>query len=230
MNTTKTNMTVVFRTHNYELGGRNRARLEGEAGKLHDLTAEFTVADLHVDIHEYPKGGFHVKTALRLAKETLFTGDRHVDMHSAYLRCIRKLMLKVKAYKAKLAGEHRYGKTPEVDASVAVLPDADALERLEQAVEAGDFRAFRAALTPWEAELGNAMARFCGDDHHQSLMIGHGFNQSHLLEEVALNAFEHFGERGRNKVDAWLQEWIEVSFGKLVADPKFERHRIEVMS
>lgn len=229
MNTTKTNMTVVFRTHNYELGGRNRTRLEGEAGKLEDLVADFPVADLHVDIHEYPKGGFHLKTALRLPNDTLFTGDRHVDMHSAYLRCIRKLMLKVKTYKAKLSGEHRYGKTQEVAASAMVVPDVEAMERLEQAVEDGDYRAFRAALTPWESGLGAALARYCENETISALMIGHGFNQSHLFEEVALNAFEHYAERGRNKLEVWLTDLIDTSFGKLVADPKFERHRIEVM-
>ncbi|CAM2007772.1 HPF/RaiA family ribosome-associated protein [Acanthopleuribacter pedis] len=229
MNTTKTNMTVVFRTHNYELGGRNRTRLEGEAGKLEDLVADFPVADLHVDIHEYPKGGFHVKTALRLPNDTLFTGDRHLDMHSAYLRCIRKLMLKVKTYKAKLSGEHRYHKTPEMGEVPVVTPDAASLERLDQAVEAGDYRAFREGLTPWEPELGAAVARYCENDTHAALMIGHGFNQSHLLEEVVLNAFEQYSERGRNKLDLWLQDLIDTSFGKLVADPKFERHRIEVM-
>lgn len=230
MNHTQASVNVVFRTQNYELGTRNRLRLEAEAGKLQDLIADFPVADLHVDIHAYPKHpGFHVKTSLRLPNDTLFTGDRHVDMHSAYLRCIRKLMLKVKAYKAKLAGEHRYGKTAEAEADFGTDDVPDAFLRLAQAVDAQDFHAFRAALAPWEPTLRETVAAFCGEDDHAAMMIGHGFNRAELLEEIALNAYEHFGERGRIQFEAWLQDWVETSFGKLVADPKFERHRLEAM-
>ncbi|QTD48022.1 HPF/RaiA family ribosome-associated protein [Sulfidibacter corallicola] len=105
-------LSVEFRTQNYDLTPAVREQLEADTQKLAPLLRDFPVVFLHADIHEHPhQHDFHLKLSLRLPNDTLFTGERHVQMRSAYLQCVRQMATKVKDYKAKLAKRADYAET-----------------------------------------------------------------------------------------------------------------------
>src|SRR5687767_6816279 len=99
-------LRVLFQARHYELSDGEKRKMEEDAKTLRRLVFAFPVADLHVEVVRHPRtGDFHLKTTLRLPGRTIFTGDRDVELHPAYERCLRKLVNKVKAYQESMDGK-----------------------------------------------------------------------------------------------------------------------------
>ena len=86
---------LQIRTQDCDLSSRDMESMESDLACLQRLVGHLPMANLYVDIQRYlTTGGVHVTTSLQLAGCIFFTQDRDFHLHSAYKRCIRKLIRK----------------------------------------------------------------------------------------------------------------------------------------
>jgi ribosome-associated translation inhibitor RaiA len=220
-------LAVQIHTRHYDLAAAERASLEACLGSLSKLVSRFPGASLHVDIARHPRAkDFHVKTSLRLAGRTLFTGERDPLLHRAYERCVRKLMHKAKAYREKLERKPTIEK--EVQGTLhTVVPDREPdAPALESAVRDGDFARFRTAAGVYDGALGkrihDRLARYVMPAAIQAA----GITEDDVLEEVYLNAFEGFPGRPRDRVGNWFESLIDPSLRALLEHPEAEKENL----
>lgn len=218
-----------FRTKNYWLSEWEQKHLEEDALSLKKLLRVFPIAELHVDIHRHKRTGtFHVKTTLRLPRRSLFTGERHVLLHPAYRQCLRKLTGKLKAFREthrKRPGLRKTQKGTRHDVVALARPDIAGAER---AAAEGDYRAFRAALEPYEAPLAARVGRLIRRRPRAQARLGKDFLVSDVVESVFLNAFERFDRRTGGRLGDWLERQIPPSLDAFARRASREREKENV--
>jgi hypothetical protein len=161
---------------------------------------------------------YRITTALVLPGRTLATGDVSEVMEAGYDRCIRKLVKRVEAYKAAMGGDSKQAR--EVQGTrQEIVPthelDADAISA---AVASGDYEAFRRAVAPYEDRLNDRVGRYVQQFPEIEARLGDQFTIGDLVEEVYLNAFEHYENRPKEvRLGVWLEGLIAPSV-KLVAE------------
>ena len=105
---------VEFRLQNVTLTDERRQYFKENLGAIPQLVARFPTAEVHADLHKHPhKGDYHVKMTLKLNNETLFTGERDMDLTAAWRRCTSQLAANTKEFKEKLARKHTYSKVTD---------------------------------------------------------------------------------------------------------------------
>jgi ribosome-associated translation inhibitor RaiA len=220
-------LEVQIHSRHHDLSDWERAALEACLGPLSKLVSRFPAASLHVDIGRHPRAkDFHVKTSLRLAGRTLFTGERDRLLHHAYERCVRKLMHKVEAWREKL--ERRPTIERETEGTLhTVVPDRepDAPE-LEDAVRDGDFARFRRAASVYDGTLGKRIHDRVGRHVGPAEIQAAGITPDDVLEEVYLNAFEGFSGRPHDRLGNWLENLIDPSLRALLDRPEAEKENL----
>ena len=204
-------------------------KMERALDPLREPVCTFPVSDLYITVTYHPTPrDYHVRMSLVLPGQTLFTGERDVNPLSAYKRCVRKLVSKVTAYKENLAAKPERAKTQEGTVQEIVPdmePDADQLQR---SVEAGDYAAFRRATLGYEEALRKRAGRWIERYPQFASRLDTAFTLEDLVEEVFLNAFEHFHRRPQVlRLGQWLEELIDPSLKMLLSDPEAEQENIE---
>lgn len=218
------NLRIELDTKDCELSAEEIGKMEQDLATLRKLLEEFPVSSLYLTVMHHPRShDYHVKTALRLPKKTLFTGERDEQVHPAYDRCIRKLVRKVTNYKADLEYESERGKQREgthQTVSPAGRVDANVAER---AVADGDYAAFRRALDGFEEPLRKRIGRWIKRYPELESRLGQDVKIADLVEEVFLNAFERFPRRPHEVPPGdWLEELIDPSVQALLQTPDEE--------
>src|SRR3954451_24191578 len=128
------------------------ARMQGFLGELGESVHDYASSELTLNVIHHPRSGaYHVEARLRVPGRTLFSGDQDDYLDSAVQRCLRKLVQHVEAHKANpdRAAEEQARRREALDNNV-VAPEDPADGALGRAVEAGDYRAFRTALSGYE--------------------------------------------------------------------------------
>jgi ribosome-associated translation inhibitor RaiA len=207
------NLRIELDTKNCELTAGEITQLEEALSPLRQPVQSFPVTDLYVTIeHQARSQDYQVKAVLQLPGKGLATGDLDQEMFPAFRRCVRKLVHKVSAYKERLgnaedATKHEKGTRHAV---VAARP-IDA-QQLAEAVEAGDYGAFRRLTYPLEEPLRKRIGRWIQRYPDIDARLGQRFDLADIVEEVFLNAFERFQDRPRKvPFGDWLEGLVDPS-------------------
>jgi ribosome-associated translation inhibitor RaiA len=192
--------------------------LEEKLDLLRKITEQFPVSDLYITIAFHGRSNqYRITTALVLPGRTLATGDVSEVMEAGYDRCIRKLVKRVEAYKAALGGDAEQARETQGARQLVPTHELDA-DAITAAVEAGDYQAFRRAMAPYEDRLNDRVGRYVQQFAEIEARVGETFTIGDLVEEVYLNAFEHFENRPKEvRLGEWLEGLIAPSV-KLVAE------------
>jgi hypothetical protein len=204
------------------------ARMEGALGHLARVAQSFPVSDLYIYVRHHARtNDFHVKTSLVLSGRTLVSGDRDIALYPAYERCISKLVQKVEAYKRDLSNtaavaKHEKGTHQQVEPTSDPDP-----RRLEEAVAAADYAAFRRATVGYEAPVRRRVGRWIQRYPEAEAQLGRGLALGDIVEEVFLNAFERYGRRPTGlSLGEWLESLIDPSVRALLDHPDEEKENI----
>ncbi len=222
------NLRIELDTKHFELSPPEAELLQSSLSPLRKLTEPFPVSDLYITIAREPRSSEHeVKTALVLTGKTLFSRDADITWHPALERCVDNLVQQVTAYKEALSHheelhKHRLGTYQEV------VPSQELdLERLESAVQRGDYAEFRHALDLYEESLRRRVGRWVGRYPEVQAKIGSELAIADLVEAVCLNAFENYSHWSRSvRFGDWLEHLIDASIKGLLQHPEQELENI----
>jgi hypothetical protein len=225
------NLRINLGTDHFTFSRAELEKLDAALAPLRKPVRSFPVSDLYITMTRHPgRGDYHVRTSLVLPGRTLFTGERDVNPLSAWIRCVHKLVSKVRGYKENLAAKPERAKAQEGTAREvlpAAEPDAD---KLRQSVESGDYAAFREATLVYEEAVRKRAGRWIERYPQFEARLGVTFTLSDLVEEVFLNAFERFDQRPQAlRLGQWLEELIDPSVKALLSDPETEEENIQAV-
>jgi len=198
-------------THHCQLSDAEVDRLRADLDTLERQVGHFPITDLHVLV-EYNNRttDYSVKTALILPGARLVASDHDLVMHAAYERCVKVLIDQVLAYKERLGNlstlsKHEKGTYQEVEPG----PDPDP-RALDDAVTAGDYPAFRAALLGYEESLRKRVGRWVERYPNLVAQIGRRLEIADIVEEIFLAAFEQYPHRPQGlRMSEWLEALID---------------------
>ena len=225
------NLRIELDTKHCELSQAELEKMEAALDSLREPVRNFPVSDFYITVtHHLTPNDYHVRTSLILPGRTLFTGERDVNAVSAFSRCVRKLLSKLKAYKEELSAKPQREKVQEGTVH-EVIPEAEPdVDQLRGAILAGDYAAFRRATYVYEEAVrkraGRWSARYPAFEAH----LGFTFTLDDLVEEVFLNAFEQFERRPDElRLGEWLEDLIDPSVKALLKNPEEEYANLEAV-
>jgi ribosome-associated translation inhibitor RaiA len=213
---------VEIQTKGCDIPADERARLQAALGELAEAAKDFPTPTLWIKVINHPHGqAYHVEFKLKLPGRTIFTGEEDPYLDSALQRCVQKAIRKVQAYK-----EHpdrqavaEAGRRDALDRDVVAPEDPDA-GPLAEAAAAGDYRAFRTALTRYEEWLRKRIGRLVQRHPEAQARLGRELLLGDLVEEVYLNAFGRFTRRPTAvRLSQWLEGLIDPSIRSLLRHP-----------
>ena len=222
------NLRIELDTKGCELSAAQIEEMEDDLDTLRVLVEDFPVSDLKITIvHHARSDDYHVKTTLALPGRKLFTGDRNVMVHPAFESCVRKLIKKVRAYKSQMRVGTDASKQAEGTRQM-VNPSGEAdVNILSIAVDAKDYSAFRHEIDVFEPALTERIGRWVQRYPELLTQLGSAVSVSDIVEEVFLNAFEHFATRSHQVSPGdWLESLIDPSIQALLQSPDEEFERI----
>jgi hypothetical protein len=221
-------LRVNIETKECNLPSDELARIQGPldevAASIGDLPAQ-----LHLTIVQHPHSRrFHVDAALRLPRETLFTGDWDSYLDTALERCVRKLLRKTERYHD--GGDHRadtIARDIQRQNNQIVAPEDPDAGALGEAARSGDYHRFRKLLAGHEDWLRLRIGRWLQRYPQMEAELGRRVSIGDLVEEVLLNAFESFGGRSHDvPLHEWLDSLVDPSLQDFRHDPIDERENI----
>jgi hypothetical protein len=186
-------------------------RMEGSLASLGESVHDFPTAELSVVVHRHERAAwYNVEARLRLNGKSLVTGDWDPYLDCAFQRCLHKLLRKVVAYRAKpdRRAEEEARRRREVENlnRAVVAPEERVGGALGRVVAAGDYKAFRDAMTGYEDWLRLRVGRWIQRCPEAQKRVGTTLHIGDVVEEVLLNAFERFGRR---PVAVRFHEWLD---------------------
>jgi len=218
-------LAVEFTSKGCEIPRDELARMETTLEPLREAVWRFPSADLRITaIHHAGLDAYHVEARLKLPGRTVFTAEWDPYLDTAFQRMVRKLVHKVEAYSdspdrraVELAEHHE-----ALERDIVAPEDPDA-GPLAEAVQAGDYRAFRIALATYEEWLRKRVGRWVQRYAEAQARFGDELLLGDLVEEVYLNAFERFTERTTAiRLSEWLDNLIDPSLKALLRHPEEE--------
>jgi ribosome-associated translation inhibitor RaiA len=215
------NLRIELDTKNCECTPEQIEQMERALSSLDRVTADFPVSDLYVTIiHHARSQDFHVKTALVLSGRTLFTGERHHEMYTAYEQCIDKLLRKVTSYKSRLDDEGELSKLQKGTAQEIVASQVPHHEAMQQAVDDEDYFAFRRETQMFEEGVRKRVGRWLQRYPDLNELIGQRLEIADFVEGVFLTAFDRFYEKPTEVPPGdWLESLIDRVIHEIADDP-----------
>lgn len=211
------NLQVTIDTHHCRLFSAEKDKLLSSLDGLGRQVAHFPIADLHVLIEFNNRNtDYSVKTTLILPGTTLVGNDHDTAYHAAFERCLAGLVENVRAYKERLGRvperqKQQEGTHHQLEPNPPPNPQA-----IEEAVEARDYSAFRAATFGYEEGIRQAAGRWVERYPEMDASIGHGLTVDDLVEEVFLMAFEGYPSRPREiRFADWLVGLVDAAIKEL---------------
>jgi hypothetical protein len=203
-----------------------RTRLQTLLEPVRDAARDFPAADLGVHVVYHPQStAYHAEFKLKLPGRTLVTGDGDPYLDTALQRGVRKLVRKVESYRQnpdRVAVEQAERQAARDRDVMAPESPADT-GPLAEAVQAGDYAAFRTALGGYEEWLRKRAGRWIQRYPQAQAQVGKGLLIGDLVEEVYLNAFERFPQWPTEvPLSAWLDGLLDPSLRALLRHPDEE--------
>ena len=226
----KHELRIQLDTKHCHLSPSQIAKMEANLATLRTRAEQFPINDLYVTVTRFPRtGDYHVKTSLVLTGRTLFTGERDILVHPAFLRCIRKLLSKLDAYIEALGNKPALAKHEEGTQLEVVPTAAPDGNQLEQAVRDGDYAAFRRAADVYDEPVRRRVSRWINRYPQLAARLGDSLSVDDAVEEVFLNAYERFNERPQSlRLGQWLEDLIDPSLQALLDHPDEEFESISL--
>jgi hypothetical protein len=221
-------LRVNIETKECELPRDELPRIEEPINQIADAIGDMPGA-MELTIVRHPRTSrFHVEAALALPRRTLFTGDWDPYLDIALSRSLRKLTRKAEAYTSEpdRADDERAQRIDQMGRDV-VAPENPDMGTLGQAATEGDYHRFREILAAWEDWLRLRIGRWLQRYPDAEAEVGRRVKIGDLVEEVMLNAFEHFTERSNDvPLHEWLDSLIDPSLMTFCQHPVEERANI----
>jgi len=219
-------LRVEFHAKGCNIPADELTRMQRGLDAVGEVVQDFPSSELSLDVIHHPRSGvYHVEATLKVPGKTLLSGDHDAYLDSAFQRCVRKLVQKATAYRdnpdrdATEAARRRETLDREI-----VAPQGPTDGTVGRAVEAGDYRAFRTALSGYEEWLRLRVGRWIQRYPQAEARVGDGILIGDLLEEVYLNAFEGYGKRPKDvSLSEWLDSLLDPSLRLLLKYPDEER-------
>jgi hypothetical protein len=164
-----------------------------------------------------------VKTSLALSGKTLFTGDRDVEVHPAFERCIRKLVQKVRSFKARMQKDSELAKQAEGTHQMVTPSVEFDISEIQTAFDDQDYFRFRQSLYAFDGSLRQRVGRWLQRYPEIESRLGADFQVDDIIEEVFLNAFEVFPSRSHDVPPGdWLEHLIDPAVQAILQAPDEE--------
>src|SRR5262249_5289791 len=151
---------------------------------------------------------------------TLVGNDHAPALHAAFENCLRSLSENVRAYKDRLGRvperqKHLKGMYQELEPDVDPDP-----AKLDAAVAAGDYAAFRLAAVGYEEPLHKRVGRWVERYPEVNAQIGARLKVADIVETVLLDAFEGYAHRSKGvRFGDWLEALIDPAIKALRTQP-----------
>jgi len=222
-------LQVHFDLHECRFTPEALANMADDLDSVALQTGNFSEADLRV-VNEWNgrNNEYSVKLTLILPGETLVTSDHDPLAHAAFKRAAASLELALEGYKDRLdrVDEWRKQEAARPELTTAGTLDAAALDA---AVAAGDYPAFRTAISSYEDSLRLRVGRWVGRYPDAQARMGRDFDVLDLMEGVFLAAFENHPHR-HNEVPygEWLEGLIDPTIRAILHDPAGELANINM--
>jgi hypothetical protein len=201
------------------------ARMQQSLEPIGDAVRDFPHSELWITVVRHPRSdSYNVQAKLKVPGATLFSGDRDTYLDSAFQRCVRKLARKASAYREQpdRQAEERAEDRAGLDRDV-VAPEDPSMGPVADAVKNGDYRGFRNALVLYEDWLRKRVGRWVQRYPEAQARVGGDLRIGDLVEEVYLNAFEHFTRRPTDiRLSEWLDRLIDPSLKAMLRHPDEE--------
>jgi hypothetical protein len=224
---------VQFQTKQCRVPGKELARLEQRLESLGAAVQEFPEARLKVNIIYHPRSMvYHVESRLQLPGRTLFSSDHGQDYREVFDRSIRTLGERVGEYVANEPDQRarRIAGTRAALGRDVVAPEGHDTGPVAQAVQDGDYKRFRQLLAGYEDWLRNRIGRWVQRYPEAQAEVGDGLRLGDLLEEVYLNAFEHYTEWPTLvPFHDWLDGLIDPSLKEFLRHPTEEQENASMV-
>jgi ribosome-associated translation inhibitor RaiA len=203
---------IQFDQHQCQLPQVALDRMRESLDSLLRQAVHFPIADVHVLIeHNSRSNDYSVKVALILPGDRLVGHDHDQAVHAAFERCLVGLEQNLQAYKDRLDREperqkQEKGTHQEVEPSPPPDPAA-----VEQAIEAGDYAAFRSATLGYEEPIRKRIGRWIERVPEVEVQIGKRLQLADIVEEVFLMAFDRYSSWPDEQLrfGEWLAELID---------------------
>jgi ribosome-associated translation inhibitor RaiA len=219
-------LRVDFRSRGFDLGRDELARMEQRLGLLGEAVAVFPESRLTLNFIHHPRSKvYHVEARLKLPGKTLFSSDYGDDYRMAFDRLVRKLGDQVGHYRDNPdQGAEKLARQRAALNRDVVAPEGPDIGPLGQAVQDRDYKTFRRLLSGYEEWLRNRIGRWVQRYPEAQAQVGDELRLGDLLEEVYLNAFEHYPHWPREvPFHEWLDGLIDPSLREFLRHPDEER-------
>ena len=218
----RSHLTVEIDTKDCALPADELTRMQQSLAPVGDAVRDFPHSDLWLTVVRHPQSeSYHVQAKLKVPGATLFSGDGDAYLDSAFQRCVRKLAQKAASYRDNpdRQAEQRAERRAELDRDVVAPEDPD-MGPLAGAVKNGNYRAFRNALVLYEDWLRKRVGRWVQRYPEAQARVGGELRIGDLVEEVYLNAFEHFTRRPTDiRLSEWLDRLVDPSLKAMLRHP-----------
>jgi ribosome-associated translation inhibitor RaiA len=169
----------------------------------------------------HPKSDvYHAHAKLKVPGETIITGDQNEAIGLALARCLDKVIRRAEQYvdnPDQAAIEAARQRQHLEDVIAPTDPDAGPIG---QAVQNGDYLAFRKALLNQEEPLRRRVGRWIQRYPKLQAEVGRSFEIADLVEAVFLTAFEQYPHRPIHLAfHEWLASLIDVAVKDFWHDP-----------
>lgn len=213
-------LNVYFDAHEYTLTEEQQDQIVGDVETLARQVERFPFADLRVVVEGYRSNEVMTKLSLIISGQTLVASDHDAILAPAFERALSSLTHALQAHKAHLGNDAETAKHVE-GTHGDLLPDREPnLDRLNQAIEEGDYTAFRAELLPYEESLRKRVGRWIQRYPDFEARIGHGIEIADVVEDVFLTAFDEYSQRPEGlRFGQWLEHQIDPAIRRLKEHP-----------
>ncbi len=218
-------LQVEITTKDCTIPPDERSRLQTALEALAGVVEDFPDPVLWVDVIYHPNSAlYHVESKLKLPSRSLFASEKDPYLDCALQDSIQSMIRKANAYREHPVREAvaEAERRDFLDREIVAPEDPDA-GPAGQAAEAGDYRTFRITLVGYEDWLHKRAGRLVQRIPEAQARLGKEIHLGDIVEDVYLNAFEHFTRRPTEvPLSAWLEGLIEPSIRALLRHPDEE--------
>jgi ribosome-associated translation inhibitor RaiA len=219
-------LNVEINTKDCNVPRDELTRMQQELSRVGKAVQDFAASDLILNlIHHAGSGTYHVEAELKLPGKTLFADNRDAYLDCAFQSCLRGLTARVEAYKRR--PDERAEQIAERETALEqdiVAPEQPDMGPLGEAALAGDYAAFRSALSGYEEWLRKRVGRWLQRYPEAEAQLHKRFRLGDFVEEVYLNAFENYARRPTDvPFHDWLDSLLDPSLKALLRHPDEER-------
>ena len=222
-------LQVQFDAKDCQIPPDELSRMQRSLAPLSEAVKEFAMSELWITCICHPRSQtFHVEGKLKMPGRTVITGDRDTHLDTAFQRCVQKMVRRIEAYEERPNREAMdlVKRQEELDRNL-LAPEDPSVGPLGEAVQAGDYRRFRHGLSSYDEWLQSRVGQWLARYPELQTRVRDGAALDDCVEEVYLNAFEHYPHWPTEvRFHEWLEGLISPSLEALLRDPEAEKENV----